>query len=152
MPRRAYRDAVGIDYTVRELFVALVGFIQGDDSVDAPFIKELVSGVVVAGAVRDESVHCEVGVEVPELGEGDNGGNAVVTFSVNQPQVQWQVQFLRTIVRRNKVPGIAIEVSLIVAIPSAPCSRTTCVEMRNKTGQAINSLNSASELAGEVPA
>lgn len=99
MPGGADRYAVAIDNAALELAVAVIRFIQGNDSVDIPFAKELVCGVVVAGAVGDKGVDGKFRIEVPELGDSDDGGNAVMALGVNDTQIQGQIQFLRTVVR-----------------------------------------------------
>ena len=56
-------------------------------------VQELVSGVVVGGAVGDESVYPYARKQLPELGKRNNGGNTVVLTCFNKPQVQWQIRF-----------------------------------------------------------
>ena len=81
------------------LFITLACFIQSDDRIDIPFFEELVSSIIVAGAVRDKGKHIKVWVEVTELGEGDDGRNAVMALRINDTQIQRQIQFQGTIVR-----------------------------------------------------
>jgi hypothetical protein len=99
MPGGANRYAVLVNDTLREYPVAIVLFIQGNDRIDIPFVQEFVSSVIVAGTVGNKCIHRKVCVDVPELGEGYNSGDAVMSLGINNTQEKWQVKFLLTVVR-----------------------------------------------------
>ena len=81
-------------------------------------VQEFVSGVVVGGAVGDESVYLKFRMQLPELGERNNGRNTIVPTCGGKPQVQRQVCFDGFVVGRNKVTGIAIEPAFFGTIPA----------------------------------
>jgi len=65
---------------LRIFVVAGVFVIKSDDGVDIPAIEEFVGRIVVASGVMNESVDFQVGVEVAELRESDDGGDGVMAF------------------------------------------------------------------------
>ena len=88
MTSLTYRRTIIINrYSGRIGKVTFAAGIESNDSVNVPMVQEFVSGVIVACGVGDERVDSQVGVHITELGEGNNGRNAVMPSGFDEAQI-----------------------------------------------------------------
>lgn len=95
--------------------------IQRDIRNHVPLVEKPVGRVVIHGTIGKKMLEGDGGIELPDFVQGKDGQNAVVPWGLGNPQINGQI--VGTVGSGSGEESIAIEVLLMVAIPSPSCIR-----------------------------
>lgn len=113
------RYTVTIDriITILTLF-GLVASIKSDHSADVPKLEQAIDRHGIVGGIATERVNFPVRMQLFELSQSKNAGDAVVAASLKEAKEDGQIAFEILVIDRKNVLRVAIEVIAMVAVPA----------------------------------
>lgn len=123
-------DGNGIRYGCRP---AALG-VQVDKRTDLPGFAQMIGGIIVMCRVQAEIPDKDIGIQIPEFLEGNDGADAVMPAGIQDMKMQGKIDFPLFIMEGKQIKRMPEIISFEIAVPSPPGIR---VRIMARTGTVL---------------